>query len=79
MINPKILKLFGFRKVNPRHIPSGMNRSGWYNPILELYYNPRAHSDSQFAINLLAQAAYKAIDDGKWTIDATAKRIMGGV
>jgi hypothetical protein len=78
MINPKILKLFGFHKVNPKHTPSGMGKGAWYNPMLELFYSPRVHSDSQFAVNLLSQAAYRAIDNGKWTIDATAKKIIGG-
>jgi len=50
MIQSNVLIALGFRRAQKQR---GFSKETWYQPCLELFYDPKMHSDTVFARNLV--------------------------
>jgi hypothetical protein len=61
MIPKNILKAFGFRKCKKQEL-SGFSNGSYYNPFLDIYYDPEMHDDKRFASNVVSSIAVRYHD-----------------
>lgn len=61
MISREVLHAFGFRKaIHPKK--AGFSSKSYYNPELEIWYDPLIHADHTFAFNVCLAVAIKVIN-----------------
>lgn len=60
MIPKNVLKAFGFRKCKGNELYCGQfSKGSFYNPFLDMYYDPKMHNDKQFALNVVSGIAFR--------------------
>ena len=65
MIPRNVLKAFGFRKCKKSELYETLGRfskASFYNPFLDIYYDPKIHKDKQFALNVVSAMALRYKD-----------------
>lgn len=60
MIPKNVLKAFGFRKCPQAETYSEhFSKNTFYNPFLDIYYDPKMHNDNQFALNVISGITFR--------------------
>ena len=77
MIPENVLEAFGFKKCRAGETYLGhFSEDSSYNPYLDIYYNPKIHSDKQFALNVANGMAFRFQSSIAFP-DNFAQRVVG--